>query len=143
MPLERITDLDDPRIAVYRSLKATNQTRGLDQFVVEGEKLVERLIASRFPVVSILATDRFDGSRLANSPAWGCAGLFGAVRADPRDCRFSVSPRRSGLRTAGSLAGVRADRPASGPAIHPGGLSQDQQSREPRGDCADWRRFRS
>jgi hypothetical protein len=25
-----IDDLDDPRIAVYRSLKATNQTRGLD-----------------------------------------------------------------------------------------------------------------
>ena len=35
-----ITDLDDPRIAIYRSLKATNQTRGLGQFVVEGEKLV-------------------------------------------------------------------------------------------------------
>ncbi len=64
MPLERITHLDDPRIAVYRSLKATNETRGLDQFVVEGEKLVGRLAASRFPVVSILATDRFDDSRL-------------------------------------------------------------------------------
>ena len=64
MPLERMIDLDDPRIAVYRSLKATNQTRGLDHFVVEGDKLVRRLAASRFPVVSILATDRFDGSRL-------------------------------------------------------------------------------
>ena len=42
MPLEHITDLDDPRIAVYRSLKSTNQTRGLDQFVVEGEKLVQQ-----------------------------------------------------------------------------------------------------
>ena len=67
MPRELITDLDDPRIAVYRSLKATNQTRGLDQFVVEGEKLVERLAASRFPLVSILATDRFDGSWLEQS----------------------------------------------------------------------------
>ena len=54
MPRVPIDDLDDPRIAVYRSLKATNQTRGLDQFVVEGEKLVERLLASRFPIVSIL-----------------------------------------------------------------------------------------
>ena len=53
-----ITDLDDPRIAIYRSLKATNQTRGLGQFVVEGEKLVERLLASRFPLVSVLVTDR-------------------------------------------------------------------------------------
>jgi tRNA G18 (ribose-2'-O)-methylase SpoU len=59
MTRELITDLDDPRIAVYRALKATNQTRGLDQFVVEGERLVERLVASRFPVVSVLATDRY------------------------------------------------------------------------------------
>ena len=54
-----ITDLDDPRIAIYRSLKATNHTRGLDQFVVEGEKLVGRLLASRFPTVSVLVTDRY------------------------------------------------------------------------------------
>lgn len=59
MPRVPITNLDDPRIAVYRALKATNQTRGLDQFVVEGEKLVERLAASRFPLVSVLATDRY------------------------------------------------------------------------------------
>ncbi len=59
MTRELITDLDDPRIAVYRALKATNLTRGLGQFVVEGEKLVERLLASRFQVVSILATDRY------------------------------------------------------------------------------------
>ncbi len=60
-----IDDLDDPRIAVFRSLKATNQTRGLDQFVVEGEKLVERLLESRFPMVSMLVTDRYEaGIRL-------------------------------------------------------------------------------
>ena len=55
-----ITDLADPRLAIYRSLKATNQTRGLGQFVVEGEKLVERLLASRFPAVSLLVTDRHE-----------------------------------------------------------------------------------
>ena len=59
MPIVPITDLDDPRIAIYRSLKTTNQTRDLDQFVVEGEKLVDRLMASRFPLVSILVTDRY------------------------------------------------------------------------------------
>ena len=31
-----IADLDDPRIAIYRSLKATNHTRGLDRIVVGG-----------------------------------------------------------------------------------------------------------
>lgn len=59
MPVTPISDLDDPRMAVYRSLKATNLTRGLPHFVVEGEKLVGRLLESRFPVVSILATDRY------------------------------------------------------------------------------------
>lgn len=55
---ELISDLDDPRLAVYRAMKATNQTRNLDHFVVEGEKLVERLLASRFPTASVLVTDR-------------------------------------------------------------------------------------
>ncbi|WP_165234507.1 TrmH family RNA methyltransferase [Aquisphaera insulae] len=63
-----IHDLDDPRIAVYRSLKATNATRGLDQFVVEGDKLVYRLLESRFPTVSILASDRFAASQGAGLP---------------------------------------------------------------------------
>jgi tRNA G18 (ribose-2'-O)-methylase SpoU len=53
-----IDDLNDPRIGIYRSLKATNQTRRLEQFVVEGERLVERLLSSRFPVLSVLVTDR-------------------------------------------------------------------------------------
>jgi tRNA G18 (ribose-2'-O)-methylase SpoU len=55
-----IADIDDPRIAVYRSLKATNQTRWLGQFVVEGERLVERLLSSPFLVVSLLVTDRHE-----------------------------------------------------------------------------------
>ena len=55
-----IEELDDPRIAIYRSLKATNETRRLDQFVVEGEKLVARLLESRFPIVSVLVTDRHE-----------------------------------------------------------------------------------
>jgi tRNA G18 (ribose-2'-O)-methylase SpoU len=63
-----ITDLNDPRIAIYRSLKLTNQTRRLGQFVVEGEKLVERLLASRFPPVSILVTDRHAPRLLTQIP---------------------------------------------------------------------------
>jgi tRNA G18 (ribose-2'-O)-methylase SpoU len=58
MPRIPIVDLDDPRIAIYRSLKATNQTRRLGQFVVEGQKLVERLMESRFPTMSVLMTVR-------------------------------------------------------------------------------------
>jgi tRNA G18 (ribose-2'-O)-methylase SpoU len=56
-----VADLDDPRIAVYRSLKATNRTRDLDQFVVEGQRLVDRLMDSRFPVVSVLLGEGYEG----------------------------------------------------------------------------------
>jgi tRNA G18 (ribose-2'-O)-methylase SpoU len=68
MPRVLIESLDDPRIAVYRTLKATNQTRRLNQFVVEGEKLVERLLASRFPPVSVLVTDRHEPRLTATIP---------------------------------------------------------------------------
>jgi tRNA G18 (ribose-2'-O)-methylase SpoU len=60
MPRIPIDDLDDPRIAVYRSLKATNRTRYLDHFIVEGERLVARLLDSRFPIVSAMLADRYE-----------------------------------------------------------------------------------
>jgi tRNA G18 (ribose-2'-O)-methylase SpoU len=53
-----VHDLDDPRLAHYRHLKATNETRGSGQFVVEGAKLLDDLIASPFPLASVLVTDR-------------------------------------------------------------------------------------
>jgi tRNA G18 (ribose-2'-O)-methylase SpoU len=68
MPRIPIDDLDDPRIAIYRSLKATNLTRGLGQFVVEGERLVERLVASRFPVVSLLVAGRHESKLAVDVP---------------------------------------------------------------------------
>ena len=74
MPRVPIDDLDDPRIAVYRHLKATNQTRAAEQFVVEGEKLLDRLLASRFPVASVLVTDRHEARIAARVP--GSVMLF-------------------------------------------------------------------
>jgi tRNA G18 (ribose-2'-O)-methylase SpoU len=58
MTVIAIDDLSDPRLDIYRNLKATNDTRGGARFVVEGEKLVDRLIESPFPVDSVLTTDR-------------------------------------------------------------------------------------
>jgi tRNA G18 (ribose-2'-O)-methylase SpoU len=60
MPRVPIADLDDPRIVLYRSLKATNQTRSSGQFVVEGEKLLDRLLASTLSVASVLVGDRHE-----------------------------------------------------------------------------------
>jgi tRNA G18 (ribose-2'-O)-methylase SpoU len=68
MPRIPIDDLDNPRLTIYRHLKATNETRGGDTFIVEGEKLVYRLIASRFPVDSVLVTDRYEGHHAPTVP---------------------------------------------------------------------------
>jgi tRNA G18 (ribose-2'-O)-methylase SpoU len=59
MPGIRVTidDVDDPRLAIYRHLKTHNLTRRAGQFVVEGEKLFDRLLASRFPVASVLVSE--------------------------------------------------------------------------------------
>jgi tRNA G18 (ribose-2'-O)-methylase SpoU len=68
MPRIPIADLDDPRLAIYRHLKATNETRVGETFVVEGEKLVDRLLASRFPVDSVLVTDRYEAHHAHKVP---------------------------------------------------------------------------
>ena len=68
MPRIPIDDLDDPRLVLYRHLKATNETRGGDTFVVEGEKLVCRLLASRFPTESVLVTDRYEAHHASKVP---------------------------------------------------------------------------
>jgi tRNA G18 (ribose-2'-O)-methylase SpoU len=49
---------DDPRLEPYRHLKRTNLTRWSGRFIAEGEKVVERLLASRFEVDSVLISER-------------------------------------------------------------------------------------
>jgi tRNA G18 (ribose-2'-O)-methylase SpoU len=52
-------DLDDPRIRVYRDLKQSQEARRRGWFVLEGEKLLDRLLASeQFPIASALVTER-------------------------------------------------------------------------------------
>jgi tRNA G18 (ribose-2'-O)-methylase SpoU len=58
MALVRIRSLDDPRLAPFQNLKATNATRWTETFVAEGAKLVERLLAAQFDVVSLLVDQR-------------------------------------------------------------------------------------
>ena len=60
MPSVLINSIDDPRLAPYRNLKETNATRWAGRFIAEGEKLVRRLLASDFPVESILVGRRFE-----------------------------------------------------------------------------------
>jgi tRNA G18 (ribose-2'-O)-methylase SpoU len=53
-----LASLDDPRLVPYRQLKDTNVTRWAQQFVVEGEKLVQRLLESRHQVISVVVDER-------------------------------------------------------------------------------------
>jgi tRNA G18 (ribose-2'-O)-methylase SpoU len=69
MPIVPITRLDDDRLAMYRDLKVTNLTRNSGKFVVEGEKLLDRLLASPFELDSVLATDRLAPALSARVPA--------------------------------------------------------------------------
>ena len=55
MPLIAVESIDDPGIACYRDLNERNLTRQSGLFLAEGEKVVERLIASDYEVASILA----------------------------------------------------------------------------------------
>lgn len=54
MPHIAITDLADSRLDPYRDLTTKNLTRKSGLFIAEGEKVVERLIASDFVVDSLL-----------------------------------------------------------------------------------------
>src|ERR1700686_2300332 len=58
MSVENVAHLDDPRLEPYRNLKATNRTRWSNQFIAEGSLVVERLLASRFKVQSVLVSQR-------------------------------------------------------------------------------------
>lgn len=55
----RIDDLDDPRLAPYRALKKSNATRASGHFIVEGDKLVRRLLASDFKILSLLVAEQY------------------------------------------------------------------------------------
>jgi tRNA G18 (ribose-2'-O)-methylase SpoU len=55
MPRIVIENIDDPRLAPYRELNQRNLTRQSGLFIAEGDKVVERLIASRFSVASVFA----------------------------------------------------------------------------------------
>ena len=74
MPRIPVLDINDPRLAAYRELSQRNLTRLSGLFVAEGDKVVERLIASRFPVASVLAeaahAERIEPTLPAETPIY-------------------------------------------------------------------------
>ncbi len=61
--------LDDPRIAAYGRVKTTQEARRQGLFILEGEKLLDSLLASeRFPIVSALVTESYADKIAAKLP---------------------------------------------------------------------------
>jgi len=58
MPTFSVSSLDDSRLDPYRDLKRSNRTRRRGTFVVEGHRVVRRLLDSPFPVESIVVSER-------------------------------------------------------------------------------------
>lgn len=58
MPKIVHTHLDDPELAPFRQLKKSNLTRWSQRFIAEGEKVVERLLASPIQIESLLVSDK-------------------------------------------------------------------------------------
>jgi tRNA G18 (ribose-2'-O)-methylase SpoU len=57
MGVERVRDVDDPRLADYRELRDGERRRREGTFVAESRQVVRRLLASRFRARSMLATE--------------------------------------------------------------------------------------
>ena len=69
MPIESVTSLDDPRVALYRNLKDRELDRSGRWFIAEGEYIVRRLLASDFPVESVFVAEKRAAELAAIVPA--------------------------------------------------------------------------
>lgn len=72
MPVIHLENSEDARLGPFRHLKTTNESRGRTHFIVEGEKLLLRLLDSKHAVESVLASEdyvtRLPLSQLENVP---------------------------------------------------------------------------
>ena len=57
--IQNITSFDAPEVAPYRSMRRSSEHDVLGIFVAEGEKVVRRLLASHFTVVSIVLPEKW------------------------------------------------------------------------------------
>ena len=58
MPRHAIADLNDPRLASFRDLKRSNESRESGTFILEGERLLDRLLETDYSVVSVMTNER-------------------------------------------------------------------------------------
>jgi tRNA G18 (ribose-2'-O)-methylase SpoU len=59
LQIQPITTFDDPNLAPYRTMRRPLEHREQGIFVAEGEKVVRRLLESRFQIISVLLADKW------------------------------------------------------------------------------------
>ncbi len=59
LQFQTITSFDAPEVAPYRTMRRSSEHDALGIFVAEGEKVVRRLLASQFTVVSIVLPEKW------------------------------------------------------------------------------------
>jgi tRNA G18 (ribose-2'-O)-methylase SpoU len=115
MPVIRLTDLSDPRLALYRNLKDRELAAQGDLFVCEGLLVVQRLLRSQYPCLSVLCAERKVGAVLPDArpetPVYVVpdallhdvvgfkfhTGALAVGRRLPRGPLEAVLPKREGL----------------------------------------------
>ncbi|HUE70310.1 MAG TPA: RNA methyltransferase [Pirellulaceae bacterium] len=74
MPRIPVDDAADPRLAAYQQLNQQNPSRWAGHFIAEGDKVAKRLVASRYPVESLLLlpeyAERFEALVPAGTPLY-------------------------------------------------------------------------
>ena len=56
--IEKISSFDQPELAPYRTMRRSAEHEAQGIFVAEGEKVVRRLLESRFTVVSVVFSEQ-------------------------------------------------------------------------------------
>jgi tRNA G18 (ribose-2'-O)-methylase SpoU len=138
MPTIFVDHIDDSRLDAYRDLRTQALTRHSGRFIVEGARLVRRLLASRFPIESALlgenqadalvdefpaecpiyVTSKENMRRLVGYPfhlgSLGCgrrlpsAGLEALLKLNHPECLLLVCPRMIDPENLGAVIRVGA-----------------------------------
>src|SRR5205814_1194801 len=109
MGVERVSDVDDPRLADYRDLKDGARRRRDGTFIAESRQVVRRLLGgSRFRARSVLAAEA-SAEDLRDVLTGGLPVYVAPQATLQRVVGFNLHPRRLAGRERG--AGPRLDRP--------------------------------
>ena len=90
--IQTITSFDAPEVAPYRTMRRSSEHDVLGIFVAEGEKVVRRLLASHFTVVSIVLPEKWLAGKQADTGrGQRGGGRRGRIRTkgSPRRCKLA------------------------------------------------------